>query len=1349
MKDASQKGIFDDFTNKYSLSKTLRFELKPVGETLVNMREHLKFDEKLRTFLIDQEIENAYFVLKPVFDHLHECFITESLESEMLRKEISFSEYFKKYGEKKDISDKDERTLLRFFEKAYEMTGEKWKNKNGKGILKEKGFKILTEKGILKYIEKNISDFSEIKPAEEIKKALESFAGFFTYFTGFNKNRENYYETKKETGTAVASRIIYENLPKFCDNILFFEERSEEYKKIYAVLRGLGRTLTGKEGKPLSPITGDIFNIAHFNKCFSQKQIELYNEQIGNANFLINLYNQIERKEKDFKNLHFFKTLYKQIACGEKQSLFFTVTHDKKDEADKARGKGKEACSVEEVLNLAAAAGKKYFAEKSDDGIIDTVPELLDYIKNLENYFGLYWSKVAINTISGKYFANWEDLKNKMKEARIFQKSGKENEEIKIPEAVELEKVFNVLNDVNDWKAGLFKTRIVEDERKNKIILESASASKALLGLIFFDVKNNIDDFLNKSGKILGLVNYKDQESREEIKDWLENALTVNQILKYFLVKEGKAKGEPVDSTLANTLKILLESEDARWFKWYDGLRNYLTRKPQDDVKENKLKLNFENSTLGAGWDLNKEPENSCVIFRDSAKRKFLGIIARRETKGSNNIFVKSEDNLLYKNDIKSVFKKMEYKLLPGPNKMLPKCLIPGSNRKKYGATDEILGIYDNGSFKKNEKNFSIRDMRELIDFYKTALNKYEDWSCFKFSFKPMSEYKDISQFYNEVEKQGYKLGFIDVNKTELDKMVKDGRVYLFEIKNQDSNDGKKDGHKNNLHTMYWDSLFDEVENRPRLNGGAEIFYRKALSADKLKEKIGKNGKKIIENFRFSKEKFLFHVPITLNSCSKAGAMNDLVKEKISNNKDVRFLGIDRGEKHLAYYSLVDKDGKLIEQGTLNLPFADKEGNPRVVKAEKRIIGEDGRERVEIIECRDYNQLLDTRAGDRDYARKNWQIIGTIKNLKEGYISQAVRAIADLATKEGKPTYIVLEALNTGFKRSRQKIEKSVYQKLEVALVKKLNFLVDKTATVGGIGSVTKAIQLTPEVKDYGDIENRKQVGIVLYTRPNYTSLTDPITGWRKSLYLKKGSEDFIKDQIIGNEAKKISAAFFEIGFDGEHYFFAYKDKSTGKSWRLYSGGNGKSLERFHKERDSRGQWISESPNIGSILDEIFVKFDKSGSLLEQMRAGVELAKTKEIKRAKYTAWESLRFTIDLIQQIRNSGTTERDGDFLLSPVRDPDEKHFDSRVFWDKEQKGEKVEMPSCGDAAGAFNIARKGIIMNEHIKNELKLYVPDEEWDAWLAGERIWNDWIKINGEKQDKKVKNKTVAETALTV
>ncbi len=92
---------FSQFTRKYSLSKTLRFELKPEKNTLENMRERLKYDPDLQTFLHDQDIEDAYQTLKPILDSIHEKFIMQSLESKEAKK-IDFSEYLEKYKKQED-----------------------------------------------------------------------------------------------------------------------------------------------------------------------------------------------------------------------------------------------------------------------------------------------------------------------------------------------------------------------------------------------------------------------------------------------------------------------------------------------------------------------------------------------------------------------------------------------------------------------------------------------------------------------------------------------------------------------------------------------------------------------------------------------------------------------------------------------------------------------------------------------------------------------------------------------------------------------------------------------------------------------------------------------------------------------------------------------------------------------------------------------------------------------------------------------------------------------------------------------------------------------------------------------
>ena len=53
---------------------------------------------------------------------------------------------------------------------------------------------------------------------------MQTFSKFFTYLSTYNENRENYYTYKEEKSTAVATRIVHENLPKFCDNLIQFSE---------------------------------------------------------------------------------------------------------------------------------------------------------------------------------------------------------------------------------------------------------------------------------------------------------------------------------------------------------------------------------------------------------------------------------------------------------------------------------------------------------------------------------------------------------------------------------------------------------------------------------------------------------------------------------------------------------------------------------------------------------------------------------------------------------------------------------------------------------------------------------------------------------------------------------------------------------------------------------------------------------------------------------------------------------------------------------------------------------------------------------------------------------------------
>jgi len=214
----------------------------------------------------------------------------------------------------------------------------------------------------------------------------------------------------------------------------------------------------------------------------------------------------------------------------------------------------------------------------------------------------------------------------------------------------------------------------------------------------------------------------------------------------------------------------------------------------------------------------------------------------------------------------------------------------------------------------------------------------------------------------------------------------------------------------------------------------------------------------------------LFHTPIEINYGTgniNQGKFNQEINKFIAENQNIKIIGIDRGEKHLLYYSLIDLDGKIIKSESLN---KIKIGGKEV----------------------DFHQKLDEAEKERQKSRKSWQKIDQIKNLKAGYISHVVKKIVDLAIENN--AVIVLEDLNFGFKSFRQKIEKNVYQQFEKALIDKLGFVVNKQKQ-----NQRFAPQLSAPFESFEKVG--KQTGIIYYVLANNTSKVCPQCQWRKNIY--------------------------------------------------------------------------------------------------------------------------------------------------------------------------------------------------------------------------------------------------------
>lgn len=1097
---------------------------------------------------------------------------------------------------------------------------------------------------------KNHENFPKIGNKEIIKllqslydndtdyKALDSFSNFYTYFSSYNEVRKNLYSDEEKSST-VAYRLINENLPKFLDNI-----------KAYAIAKKAGVRAEG-----LSEEDQDcLFIIETFERTLTQDGIDNYNAAIGKLNTAINLFNQQNKKQEGFRKVPQMKCLYKQILSDREEAFIDEFS----DDEDLITNIESFAENMNVFLNSEIITDFKIALVESDGSLV--------YIKN----------DVSKTSFSNIVFGSWNaideklsdeyDLANskKKKDEKYYEKRQKE---LKKNKSYDLETIIGLFDDNSDV-IGKYIEKLESD------ITAIAEA------------KNDFDEIvLRKHDKNKSLR--KNTNAVEAIKSYLDTVKDFERDIKLI-----NGSGQEVEKNLvvyAEQENILAEIKNVD--SLYNMSRNYLTQKP---FSTEKFKLNFNRATLLNGWDKNKETDNLGILFEKDGMY-YLGIMNTK----ANKIFVN-----IPKATSNDVYHKVNYKLLPGPNKMLPKVFFAQSNLDYYKPSEELLAKYKAGTHKKGD-NFSLEDCHALIDFFKASIEKHPDWSSFGFEFSETCTYEDLSGFYREVEKQGYKITYTDVDADYITSLVERDELYLFQIYNKDFSPYSKGNL--NLHTIYLQMLFDQRNLNNvvyKLNGEAEVFYRPASINDeeviihKAGEEIkNKNSKRavdkptskfgydIIKDRRYSKDKFMLHIPVTMNfGVDETRRFNDVVNDALRNDEKVRVIGIDRGERNLLYVVVVDTDGTILEQISLN----------SIINNEYSIET-------------DYHKLLDEKEGDRDRARKNWTTIENIKELKEGYLSQVVNVIAKLVLKYN--AIICLEDLNFGFKRGRQKVEKQVYQKFEKMLIDKLNYLVidksrkqDKPEEFGG---ALNALQLTSKFTSFKDMG--KQTGIIYYVPAYLTSKIDPTTGFANLFYVKyenveKAKEFFSRfDSISYNN----ESGYFEFAFD----YKKFTDRACGarSQWTVCTYG-----ERIIKFRNTEKNNSFDDKTI--VLSEEFKElFSIYGISYED---GAEL-KNKIMSVDEADFFRSLTRLFQQTMQMRNS-SNDVTRDYIISPIMNDRGEFFNSEAC--------DASKPKDADANGAFNIARKGLWVLEQIRNtpsgdKLNLAMSNAEWLEYAQRNQI----------------------------
>ena len=79
-------------------------------------------------------------------------------------------------------------------------------------------------------------------------------------------------------------------------------------------------------------------------------------------------------------------------------------------------------------------------------------------------------------------------------------------------------------------------------------------------------------------------------------------------------------------------------------------------------------------------------------------------------------------------------------------------------------------------------------------------VSPYKSSAIYEYNFKESEEYEDLKEFFDYVNTVCYKLSFTNIPVSEIEKMVEDGNLYLFQIYNKDF--AEKSTGKKNLHTL-------------------------------------------------------------------------------------------------------------------------------------------------------------------------------------------------------------------------------------------------------------------------------------------------------------------------------------------------------------------------------------------------------------------------------------------------------------------------------------------------------------------------------------------------------------------
>ena len=1254
-----------ELTGLYSLTKTIGVELKPVGKT----QELIKAKK-----LIEQDNQRAedYKIVKDIIDRYHKDFIDKCLNCVKIKKDD-----LEKYVSLAENSNRDA--------EDFDNIKTKMRNQITEAFRKNSLFTNLFKNNLIK-------EYLPAFVSEEEKSVVTKFSKFTTYFDAFNDNRKNLYSGDAKSG-AIAYRLIHENLPMFLDNIASFNAISGT--GVNECFSGIETDFTDTlEGKRLT----EFFQIDFFNNTLTQKKIDNYNYIVGAVNKAVNLYKQQHKTVR----VPLLKPLYKMILSDRSAPSWLPECF-------------KSDNDMLTAIKAAYESLRNVLVGDNDDSLRNLLLNIDHY--DLEHIY--IANDSGLTSISQKIFGCYDTYTLAIKEQlqRDYPATKKQRE---APDLYD-ERIDKLYKKVGSFSIA-YLNRLV-DAKGHFAINEYY---KQLGSYCREEVKEKNDFFKQIDGAYSAISHLffgehgeiaQSDSDVELVQKLLDAYKGVQRFIKPLL---GHGDEADKDNEFDAKLRKVWDELDIIT-PLYDKVRNWLSRKIYNPEK---IKLYFENNgKLLSGWSDNQTKSDNGT--------QYGGYIFRKKNEiGEYDFYLGiSSDAKLFRHDATigyedGMYERFDYYHLKS------KTLLGKSYVGNYGEdSNAVLSAFNDAVTKLHlEKKLVPKDKENVPKYLKRLKLNYAGFYQILMNddnvvdaYNSMKQHilatlaslsrvpaaielatqtdLDIDELIDEIMNlPSESFGYFPVATTAIEEANKREKkpLFLFKMSNKDlsyaekTSEGKRKSRgTENLHTMYLKALLGMTQNVFSIGSGM-VFFRhktKGLAETTARHKANEfianknklNDKKksifdyeIVKNKRFIEDKYLFHLSMNLNySQPNKFDVNSEVREIISNGGIKHIIGIDRGERNLLYLSLIDLKGNIVMQKSLNILKDDHNAKET-----------------------DYKGLLTEREGENKEARRNWKKIANIKDLKRGYLSQVVHIISKMMVEYN--AIVVLEDLNPGFIRGRQKIERNVYEQFERKLIDKLNFYVDKHKDAYETGGLLHALQLTSEFKNFKKSEH--QNGCLFYIPAWNTSKIDPATGFVNLFNTKytnavEAQEYFSKfDEIRYNEEKD----WFEFEFDYDK--FTQKAHGTRTKWTLCTYGM---RLRSFKNPAKQYNWDSE---VVALTDEFKRILGEAGiDIHENLKDAI---RNLEGKRRKYL--EPLMLFMKLLLQLRNSRKNPEE-DYILSPVADENGIFYDSRSCGD--------QLPENADANGAYNIARKGLMLVEQIKNaedldNVKFDISNKAW-------------------------------------